>query len=127
MWYPWSSKIVIFLMLTGFDLKYSILFVNISIRPTSSDLFAGVQWVKKGNPSVSTARCLLIPLVALYRQKPFDSTLALQVFLTAWESTIIKVVHFLFFYLFARGLMKKCHQFLNTTCRSPLFVMPIDC
>ena len=96
MWYPWSNKIVIFLMLTGFDLKYSIFSVNIFISPTSSDTFAGVQSVKNGNPSVSTARCLLIPLMALYRQKPFDSTLALHVFLTACESTIIKLVHFLF-------------------------------
>ncbi len=38
-----------------------------------------------------------MPFVALYLQKPLDSTLALQVFFTAWESMIIKVVHLAFF------------------------------
>jgi hypothetical protein len=74
---------------------------NISINPRSSDTLALVQCAKKGNPKVSTAKCLLMPFVALYLQKPFDFTLALQVFFTACESMIIKVVHFAFFYLFA--------------------------
>ncbi len=56
-----------------------------------------VQWLKNGNPKVSTAKCLLMPFVALYLQKPFDFTLALQVFFTACESMIIKVVHLAFF------------------------------
>ena len=45
------------------------------------------------------AKCRLMPLVALYEQKPLDSTLALQVFFVAWESTIIRVVHLGFFLL----------------------------
>ncbi|MEG5233943.1 hypothetical protein QUB77_06760 [Microcoleus sp. AT9b-C3] len=31
----------------------------------SSDTLALVQWVKKGKPNISTARCLLIPFVVL--------------------------------------------------------------
>jgi hypothetical protein len=35
------------------------------ISPASSERFADVQFVKKGNPRVSKPRCCLIPFVAL--------------------------------------------------------------
>jgi len=53
------------------------------INPRSSETLAFVQQVKKGNPRLSTAKCLLIPLVSLYLQNPLLSTPALQVFCTA--------------------------------------------
>jgi len=40
-----------------------------------------------------------MPLVHLYKQKPLDSILALQVFFTAWESMSSNVVHLAFFSL----------------------------
>ncbi len=58
-----------------------------------------VQWVKKGKSRLSTAKWLLFPLVPLSKQNPLNSTLALQVFFTACESMMIKVVHLAFFLL----------------------------
>ena len=69
------------------------------MSPRSSETEAFVQWLKNGNPNVSTAKCLLMPFVALYKQNPFELTLALQVFFTAWESMMINVVHLAFFLL----------------------------
>ena len=73
--------------------------VSNAIKPASSLTLAFVQIVKNGNPSISTARCRFIPFVALYEQNPLDSTLALQVFFTACESMMIKVVHLGFFFV----------------------------
>src|SRR4029078_353672 len=91
--------------------------VKISIKPASSDTLALVQWVKKGNPSVSTARCLLIPFVDLEKQNPFDSILALQVFFTACESIIINVVHLAFFLA--------VHALAHVTPSSALLCLPV--
>ena len=81
-----------------------MLWISISINPWSSETLARVQCVKNGNPKLSTARCRLIPFVALYEQKPLEAALALQVFFTACESMMISVVHRLFFELAAAPL-----------------------
>lgn len=94
--------------------------VNISISPASLVTLARVQYVKKGNPNVSTVRCRLMLLVDLYGQKPLDLTLTLQVFCTACKSMTIEVVQLTFLHALAHLSMKNTHQYLDRARFAPL-------